>query len=53
MIGAGVTGRVVQPGDSADDSDDEHDDKVKTAAVVQPADRLLTHPPRPRKKKKR
>jgi len=52
VIGAGVTGRVMAPADTGA-ADDEHDDEAKTAALVRPADRLLTHPPRPRKKKKR
>lgn len=64
VIGAGVTGRVqtVPSGDddrSDDDGSDDdrrgdrHDDEELTSAVMQPADRLLTHPPRPRKKKRR
>lgn len=35
------------------DLDGDVDDDVHTAAVMQSADRLLTHPPRPRKKRKR
>ncbi len=53
VIGAGVTGRVVLSTETIGEADEEHDDELRTAAVHQPADRLLTHPPRPRKKKKR
>jgi preprotein translocase subunit SecF len=54
VIGSGVTGRVAAtPSTSPDDEDDEHDDASKTAAIVEPAGKLLTHPPRPRKKKRR
>jgi preprotein translocase subunit SecF len=68
VIGAGVTGRVVTSGGagesddrrggdaesgSADDDLDDSDDGERTVAVHQPADVLLTHPPRPRKKKRR
>jgi len=50
VIGAGVTGRVV----SSASTDDEADEVLAGASsVVQPADRLLNHPPRPRKKKRR
>jgi len=52
VIGAGVTGRLHSPADEPE-RDDEHDDEELTAAVVQPAERLLTHPARPRKKKRR
>jgi preprotein translocase subunit SecF len=52
VVGAGVTGRLQAPeSDQADG--DSHDDEELTSAVVQPADRLLTHPARPRKKKRR
>jgi preprotein translocase subunit SecF len=55
VIGSGVTGRVgaapVAP--SSGDQHDDHDDDAKTAAVLEPAGKLLTHPPRPRKKKRR
>jgi preprotein translocase subunit SecF len=57
VIGSGVTGRV---GATASRVDAEstakggsHDDDAKTAAMLEPAGRLLTHPPRPRKKKRR
>ena len=50
VIGAGVTGRVV-PSASTDDEADEV--LAGASSVVQPADRLLNHPPRPRKKKRR
>jgi preprotein translocase subunit SecF len=54
VIGSGVTGRVgAAPTASSDDADDDHDDDAKTAAILEPAGKLLTHPPRPRKKKRR
>ncbi len=59
VIGAGVTGRVAiteperAPAVHPDRLDEGHDDEARTEAIVQPADRLLTHPPRPRKKKRR
>jgi|TARA_R110002110_G_scaffold194574_2_gene403548 preprotein translocase subunit SecF len=57
VIGSGVTGRVGATVGSADGGSTakgaSHDDDVKTAAVLEPAGRLLTHPPRPRKKKRR
>ncbi|WP_051063152.1 protein translocase subunit SecF [Ilumatobacter nonamiensis] len=57
VVGAGVSGRIGSESDlQADDGGDEDDDHVdaeKTAAVHRPAERILTHPPRPRKKKKR
>jgi preprotein translocase subunit SecF len=57
VVGAGVSGRVVASNGDAADSEDvlgrDDVDPVKTAAVHQPADRILTHPPRPRKKKRR
>ena len=57
VIGAGVSGRVVSDGDDdhgePEEEFDAGDDVVKTAAVHQPAERLLTHAPRPRKKKRR
>jgi len=62
VIGSGVTGRVATAavGDTDDpiDRDDRanrvnRDDDEKTAAVLAPAGKLLTHPPRPRKKKRR
>ncbi|MFT6290168.1 MAG: preprotein translocase subunit SecF [Ilumatobacter sp.] len=49
VIGAGVTGRVVKD----DDDGDADPIAVQPDAVHQPAERLLSHPPRPRKKKKR
>jgi preprotein translocase subunit SecF len=48
VIGAGVTGRVVKDGD-----DEAGPIAVAPDAVHQPAERILSHPPRPRKKKKR
>jgi preprotein translocase subunit SecF len=57
VMGAGVTGRalgdgkLVAPADSDTPDDDERE--LVGTAVAQPADRLLTHPPRPRKKKRR
>ena len=57
VIGSGVTGRVAAAptaaGGDNDDGGDEHDDDAKTAAILEPAGKLLTHPPRPRKKKRR
>jgi preprotein translocase subunit SecF len=55
VVGAGVTGRI-QSSDEAEPTDAERDtgdDEALTSAVVQPADQLLSHPPRPRKKKRR
>ena len=61
VVGAGVSGRVLI-NESSDGSDDQtadgdaHVSAVKIAepdAVHQPAERILSHPPRPRKKKKR
>ena len=56
VVGAGVSGRVVASGNSSsgdDGVDSARIDPVKTAAVHSSADRILTHPPRPRKKKRR
>lgn len=60
VIGAGVSGRVIHDNDSSskDGADkngtpDRHDDEARTQAVHQPAERILSHPPRPRKKKRR
>ena len=69
VIGSGVTGRIAVKHSELLDFDDDpgpkrssgkkskrakdDDDDVKTAAVHQPAGQLLTHPPRPRKKKRR
>ncbi len=54
VVGAGVSGRIATESDESDDEDDaERVDADKTAAVHQPAERILTHPPRPRKKKRR
>ena len=53
VIGSGVTGRVAAAPTTTDDEHDEHDDDAKTAAMLEPAGKLLTHPPRPRKKKRR
>lgn len=57
VIGSGVTGRMaasVAAGSAdVDGSHDPHDDDEKTAAVIAPTAKLLTHPPRPRKKKRR
>ena len=52
--GAGVTGRVgdQRQGDDGAETPDA-DRELVGSAVSQPADRLLTHPPRPRKKKRR
>jgi preprotein translocase subunit SecF len=53
VVGAGVTGRVHTEAEPEEPQRAGHDDEELTSAVVQPADRLLTHPPRPRKKKRR
>lgn len=57
VIGSGVTGRVAAApttaGGDNGDAGDEHDDDAKTAAILEPAGKLLTHAPRPRKKKRR
>ena len=54
VVGAGVTGRISTESDDTDvEDEDDHVDAEKTAAVHQPAERILTHPPRPRKKKRR
>ncbi|MEL6893238.1 MAG: protein translocase subunit SecF, partial [Actinomycetota bacterium] len=55
VVGAGVSGRVVTTsGTAADTPDDATDvDRDKNAAVHASADRVLSHPPRPRKKKRR
>jgi preprotein translocase subunit SecF len=59
VVGAGVSGRVNRAVSIADDDGehehehDPHDDEARTTAVHRPADQLLTHPPRPRKKKRR
>ena len=52
VIGGGVSGRVI--GVMGDETTpDRHDDGTRTEALHQPAERILTHPPRPRKKKRR
>jgi len=59
VVGAGVSGRVVSASGMSDDDDvdaDRSDDDIdveKNTAVHSTADRVLTHPPRPRKKKRR
>jgi preprotein translocase subunit SecF len=57
VVGAGVSGRVVPSTIDANDSEPVLDpgevDLVKNAAVHQSADRILSHPPRPRKKTRR
>ena len=55
VVGAGVTGRITETSSNAgDDAGSERGvDLAKTAAIHQPAERILTHPPRPRKKKRR
>jgi preprotein translocase subunit SecF len=59
VMGSGVTGRVRDDGappattDGDSGSGDDGDKQLVGTAVAQPADRLLTHPPRPRKKKRR
>ena len=57
VMGAGVTGRgigdgkIVSPAGVDVEADDDRE--LVATAVAQPTDRLLTHPPRPRKKKRR
>ncbi len=58
VVGAGVSGRVLTMESESDDDDDaEPGDSapklLEPDAVHQPAERILTHPPRPRKKKRR
>jgi preprotein translocase subunit SecF len=55
VMGAGVTSRAGEVvSDEADGVRDDPGDRVLVGtAVAQPADKLLTHPPRPRKKKRR
>ncbi|MGB3735066.1 MAG: protein translocase subunit SecF [Ilumatobacter sp.] len=63
VVGAGVSGRVLTNESTADAAvdgqGDDADDKAPTSRIVepdavhQPAERILSHPPRPRKKKKR
>ncbi|MFK8026230.1 MAG: protein translocase subunit SecF [Ilumatobacter sp.] len=56
VVGAGVSGRVLINESSDDEFEGDDDDRPKITvpdAVHQPAERILTHPPRPRKKKKR
>jgi preprotein translocase subunit SecF len=55
VMGAGVTGRVGDQRVSSDEPtvDADDDRELVSSTVAQPADRLLTHPPRPRKKKRR
>jgi preprotein translocase subunit SecF len=58
VMGAGVTGRIPEDMPHGDGSDVERPLEPVAAGVATPAapaqaDRLLTHPPRPRKKKRR
>jgi preprotein translocase subunit SecF len=58
VIGAGVTERTTGKSRSNSASDGQSDDDAASdstdgSSVAQPADRLLSHPPRPRKKKRR
>ena len=55
VVGAGVSGRVLvnERADDDDDSPNDVDTVMVPDSVHQPAERVLTHPPRPRKKKKR
>ena len=54
VVGAGVSGRIAaEGGGSGGEDGSERIDAEKTAAVHQPAERILSHPPRPRKKKRR
>ena len=52
VVGAGVSGRVVHD-DGDEDADHSDVDLVKTSAVHQPSEKILNHPARPRKKKRR
>jgi len=53
VMGAGVTGRVLGADASSTPEDEQAEGELVVSGVAQPADRLLTHPPRPRKKKRR
>lgn len=54
VMGAGVrAARVIAETNAASTGDGATDGELVATAVGQPADRLLTHPPRPRKKKRR
>ena len=59
VIGAGVSGRVVSDGPTAATTAEPGDDvaaerePVPSSAVQRNADQILSHPPRPRKKKRR
>ncbi len=59
VMGAGVTGRILQDSPHADDHVGDDERQPVAAGVASgptapaQADRLLTHPPRPRKKKRR
>lgn len=53
VIGAGVSGRVIHDNDDKVTTPDRHDDEARTQAVHQPVESILSHPPRPRKKKRR
>jgi preprotein translocase subunit SecF len=55
VMGAGVTGRVLSSDDLRPEGadDEEQPGELVTTGAATPADRLLTHPPRPRKKKRR
>jgi len=55
VVGAGVTGRVTvdDPETTGEPVAVGAPDEGSSSSVQQPADRLLSHPPRPRKKKRR
>lgn len=57
VIGSGVTGRVAAAPTTVDDDSSKKSEVTvpdeRTASVLQPAEKLLSHPPRPRKKKRR
>jgi len=54
VMGAGVrAARVIAETSAASSADEAADGELVTSGASQPADRLLTHPPRPRKKKRR
>jgi preprotein translocase subunit SecF len=53
VVGSGVSGRLQTEGRIDDPTEDDPSEVMVPDVVHQPAERILTHPPRPRKKKKR
>lgn len=53
VIGAGVTGRVLTHEEVDETGHTKEAKVIEPDGVHQPAERILSHPPRPRKKKKR